>query len=165
MTNNVKYTLAAAAMLSALLAASAGSAGVIIKTIDVGSGPSVVAPLSVSTNTDTYDFEFDVTNPATQIEFIADQSGPYPVMQFQLYSGAPGSGEFLGQSTYTPGATLNFGAGAGSYYAEVTPAGIGVGGGIPSAVPEPSAWALMLVGFGGLGVAMRSRRKLVSVAA
>jgi hypothetical protein len=29
---------------------------------------------------------------------------------------------------------------------------------ISSAVPEPASWALMLVGFGGLGVAMRARR-------
>jgi hypothetical protein len=28
-----------------------------------------------------------------------------------------------------------------------------------SAVPEPATWAMMLVGFGGMGVAMRSRRK------
>jgi len=28
-----------------------------------------------------------------------------------------------------------------------------------SAVPEPATWAMMLVGFGGLGAAMRSRRK------
>ncbi len=26
-------------------------------------------------------------------------------------------------------------------------------------VPEPASWALMLVGFGGLGVALRSRRR------
>ncbi len=30
------------------------------------------------------------------------------------------------------------------------------------AVPEPSTWALMLIGFGGLGAAMRSRRKVVA---
>jgi hypothetical protein len=29
-------------------------------------------------------------------------------------------------------------------------------------VPEPATWAVMLVGFGGLGVAMRSRRKLAT---
>ena len=30
-----------------------------------------------------------------------------------------------------------------------------------TAVPEPAAWVMMLVGFGGLGVAMRSRRRTV----
>ena len=34
-----------------------------------------------------------------------------------------------------------------------------------TAVPEPASWAMMLVGFGGLGVAMRSRRKLATATA
>jgi hypothetical protein len=33
------------------------------------------------------------------------------------------------------------------------------------AVPEPATWAMMLVGFGGLGAAMRSRRKGVAATA
>ena len=33
------------------------------------------------------------------------------------------------------------------------------------AVPEPATWAVMLVGFGGVGAVMRSRRKLASAAA
>jgi hypothetical protein len=33
-----------------------------------------------------------------------------------------------------------------------------------SAVPEPAQWAMMLMGFGGLGVVMRSRRKAVAAA-
>ena len=32
------------------------------------------------------------------------------------------------------------------------------------AVPEPAAWALMLVGFGGLGAALRARRKAFATA-
>jgi hypothetical protein len=32
-------------------------------------------------------------------------------------------------------------------------------------VPEPGAWALMLVGFGGLGAALRSRRRMASAVA
>jgi hypothetical protein len=33
-----------------------------------------------------------------------------------------------------------------------------------TAVPEPASWAMMLVGFGGLGVAMRTRRKALVAA-
>jgi hypothetical protein len=36
---------------------------------------------------------------------------------------------------------------------------------VGQAVPEPASWAMMLVGFGGLGVAMRSRRKLAAATA
>ena len=36
---------------------------------------------------------------------------------------------------------------------------VDVTGAITSGVPEPTSWAMMLVGFGGLGAAMRSRRK------
>jgi hypothetical protein len=35
---------------------------------------------------------------------------------------------------------------------------------VNSAVPEPATWAMMLVGFGGLGAAMRTRRKQPVVA-
>ena len=31
-----------------------------------------------------------------------------------------------------------------------------------TAAPEPAAWAMMLIGFGGLGAAMRARRRIVS---
>jgi hypothetical protein len=36
-----------------------------------------------------------------------------------------------------------------------------VGATLNGAVPEPATWAMMLVGFGGLGAALRSRRKQV----
>lgn len=34
---------------------------------------------------------------------------------------------------------------------------------LSSAVPEPSTWAMMLLGFGGMGVALRRRRKLPTI--
>jgi hypothetical protein len=34
-----------------------------------------------------------------------------------------------------------------------------------TAVPEPAAWAMMLVGFGGLGAVMRSRRRMAAASA
>ncbi|MBS0334045.1 MAG: PEPxxWA-CTERM sorting domain-containing protein [Proteobacteria bacterium] len=33
------------------------------------------------------------------------------------------------------------------------------------AVPEPGAWALMILGFGGAGAMLRRRRRLAGVAA
>lgn len=36
--------------------------------------------------------------------------------------------------------------------------------GITAAVPEPGTWAMMLLGFGGMGVALRRRRKLTNIA-
>jgi hypothetical protein len=36
---------------------------------------------------------------------------------------------------------------------------------VTSAVPEPATWAMMLVGFGGLGAAMRTSRRAKAAAA
>ena len=36
---------------------------------------------------------------------------------------------------------------------------------LAAGVPEPASWALMMVGFGGLGAALRSKRRARSVAA
>jgi hypothetical protein len=41
----------------------------------------------------------------------------------------------------------------------------GVGTGVVSDVPEPSTWAMMITGFGAMGLAMRRRRKVVAATA
>lgn len=40
-----------------------------------------------------------------------------------------------------------------------------IAGCTPGGIPEPTSWALMLVGFGGLGAALRTRRRRVALAA
>ncbi len=69
-----------------------------------------------------------------------------------LYSGASGGGSYTGHGDFLafdpaehPGALL---FGHGEYTAK----------GSVNFVPEPATWALMLIGFGGLGVAIRQRR-------
>jgi hypothetical protein len=39
-----------------------------------------------------------------------------------------------------------------------------VAGGLSASVPEPAAWALMIVGFGGIGAALRVRRRAFAAA-
>ena len=39
-----------------------------------------------------------------------------------------------------------------------------IGGGLAASVPEPAAWALMIAGFGGIGGALRVRRRAFAAA-
>ena len=50
------------------------------------------------------------------------------------------------------------------YYAVDGVLATGLSGTLPlNGVPEPTTWAMLLLGFGGLGAVMRSRRRLASV--
>jgi hypothetical protein len=65
--------------------------------------------------------------------------------------------------------TLNPSTGAGVECPNLTGTSeeiFGLAPDIPSApgVPEPAAWALMLIGFGGLGAALRAQRRRVALA-
>ena len=89
---------------------------------------------------------------------------------FFIGDGLTGTGAGASQSFYVPtGATrLYLGTADGSGWfnntgaIEVSVSGSGLGA--PTAVPEPGAWAMMLLGFGGVG-AMARRRKPAPVAA
>ncbi len=57
------------------------------------------------------------------------------------------------------------GAPTGTFYFQLTASGgdsLGVVSIAPSGVPEPTSWALMIAGFGLMGVSMRRRRAAVS---
>lgn len=43
-----------------------------------------------------------------------------------------------------------------------TPGGSISTGQAPTAVPEPTAWAMLIAGFGGIGAAMRGRRRITA---
>ena len=105
-----------------------------------------------------------------------------------VYDGLNGTGTLLGSVSLVP----NLGSCPGyasSGFCPFSPAGINFSGtarsisfggvanqivfddvtfgssapGVP-AVPEPATWAMMLVGFGGMGVALRRRRKTATIA-
>jgi PEP-CTERM motif len=91
-----------------------------------------------------------------------------------LFEGTPFTGTLLdtapltfGGSAYT--ASFSDVLSPGTYYEEITGninvRTLGVGGTVTtSVVPEPSTWAMMLLGFGGLGYAgLRSRKASVSL--
>jgi hypothetical protein len=69
-----------------------------------------------------------------------------------LYLGFADSYGFNGPSSY-------YGDNSGGFSAEISAASENVG-----AVPEPATWAMMIIGFGAVGAAMRRRRLTVTYA-
>jgi hypothetical protein len=181
MTLSMKTLFAGAAALSAIAAATVVSAATVI--IPIPGGPfSLANPLAGLPAVDllsgnTYDFTFTMADPLAntiatiQVQAQAQKSGINEPITFDLYSGDP-TGTFLLTSSTGTNANLMFNPSPGDYYLEITPAYIAsnkeaISGTIlVSTVAEPAAWAMMLVGFGGLGVALRRRTaKTAAVAA
>ena len=138
--------------------------------------PLGTLPATKMVNGNTYDYTFTLVDPlgnaaSTQVSAqLLAQSGSTPqLIQYSLYSGTPGSGTFQSQSNLDFSPTIAFTPAAGDYYVEVdfiAKSGEVAGGTLTAGVPEPASWAMMLVGFGALGVALRRRAaKTASLAA
>jgi hypothetical protein len=129
----------------------------------------------------TYDFTFSLTGLApgdtTTLQLAAQaKSGTFATAEpisFDVFSGAPGttlptptsSPTWIGASDNTAATApvFTFNLANGTYYIQITPAQVAVSGEEASGslqetlVPEPTSWILMILGFGGVGVALRRR--------
>jgi hypothetical protein len=88
---------------------------------------------------------------------------------YNTYGSNPGPVTFdsLGGALVADGTRYSMPGGAGSL-ATIQDNGLtryGAGSFLGGAVPEPASWAMMLVGFGGLGAVLRRRRRAVFAAA
>jgi hypothetical protein len=115
---------------------------------------------------DTYDFTFTLggtvsSDSNSQLQAVFRGNGQ--AIPFTLFSGVPGSGVSVASSVGTTGPTLEKTISPGAYYLQTGPITVNnelVSGSIDFApVPEPATWAIMLVGFGAIGGAMRSTRR------
>jgi hypothetical protein len=174
MKYSAKTLFAGAAVVSALIAAAPVSAATIIVAFTGGpfslTNPIGTLPATKLVKGNTYDFTFTMVPPlsgnttSTQAQAQARVgTGNVPeLIQYQLYEGTPGSGTLLATSALDYSPVVAFNAVPDNYYMEVTSAEIAknnevASGSIAAAVPEPAGWAMMLVGFGALGLALRRR--------
>jgi hypothetical protein len=158
-------------VLSTIIASTPASAATVIKAF-MGGPFSVANPLGTIpaiklSKKNTYDFTFSlVGDPGSfaSVQVLAQlltkgASIPEPI-QFSLYKGVPTGGVFLAQSSLDFSPTIAFKPTVSDYYVKVDVISANnevAGGTFTTAVPEPASWAMMLVGFGALGVALRRR--------
>ena len=164
---------------TAMSLATAGNSAIII-----GGSTNVDLPITV-TNGATSSFVEWGKNPEPSgsysgfFEFNNTLGGIYSIIASTSTIG----GTITGVSLSAPGGAPTFAAavgssntlslltdylGAGSYrltFSGTAPAGGGVASGnftfLLQPVPEPATWGMMLIGFAGIGLAMRSRRRPV----
>ena len=97
--------------------------------------------------------------PFATTQFPSDQLGGFAAyatpaaVPFSISSGSLGFEYVLGDGVHYGVAKIG-GATIGQYYVQTTP-----GADIGLAVPEPSAWTMMLAGFALLGGTLRARRR------
>ena len=166
--------LATAALSAGVLLASAPAHALTIVPIATGpfslpGNPSGVIPKGTfATGTNTYDFTFTTVGGTyktlMQMQTTVVGTGNPDNLAFTLYSGSPGTGSFVANSGGTSTAATLVTLTSGTYYMQLDRTAVPkelITGGVTllSAIPEPATWGMMLIGLGGLGAMMRTRRR------
>jgi hypothetical protein len=163
----VLVVAAGSASAATTIAVSSTTPGDFSLSNHVGTIDSVVAPLG-----EVYDFTFTTDGHYrvdTQLQASTYVGGPEPI-SFAIYAGTPTSPGLLeGSTPLMTGPAIGENLDAGSYFIQTSPIAVSnelVSGGLKilaAPVPEPSAWALMLLGIGAIGVVLRRAKRKYGV--
>jgi hypothetical protein len=122
-------------------------------------GKNGQAGFSTVINPTFYTFSSLTTGGLTTLNFsLANSLFTSPIANLSYYPGQT----FESIVTLRLSQSLSYSVAGGSSYGQSRLGSITVGTG---AVPEPATWAMMLVGFGGLGAVLRRRRGQASLTA
>lgn len=119
----------------------------------------------LTTDTATFTFATAITAFAIDINTYATAPSSYQALLsngdtsnsiFETFPGA-GTGQFLGFVSDNPFTSVTVSSTGGFSYTLDTLI-YGAKGDVTGAVPEPATWAMMILGFGVVGLAMRRRR-------
>jgi hypothetical protein len=163
-----KLSLFAPIALALSLSAQAGtfSAGTLSTT------PFFAAHSVSGLFSDVYNFEISASNPITAASAVpltlpipGGSGNLYDIANFSAQLFASGN-TLVGSLAFDPflqDFTLQVTLSPGSYHVDVKGTGDGLAGGFYSlalaAVPEPGAWAMMLVGIAAVGLTFRRQRQ------
>ena len=174
------YPIVALGILGAVAPATAAiivvPLGVIVVPPTQTTSPGVIFP-AMGANSAYYEFFVSQPDTLTVSSFTNSAiatTGVFTFSSIGLYSGTGIGGPLLQTGTISPRVdgtqtaslgVYNLGTGfyTIAYSGTVTGAPSGVGSNITfaaGAIPEPLSWTMMLAGFGAIGSALRSRRKV-----